>query len=359
MNLYHASTQWATRPIDERFQDLVTMYTVTKAYADAARERAVPWPDLRVEARNDEVVLIGKANVPARFSHYAFGQVAQRIGAPVSYLRTLPATLAAQNLNHGFKERADGTACLLFHRPDSDDALPILRAATTEKYARIWDHEVIARLIDLSAQANLIPARQTFAWDGGKFTANDVSLYASDHDMFAFLMSPDRDITGPNGETLRRGVIVTNSEVGDKRLTVMGFMFRDVCANHIIWGAEKLAEVSLVHVGEIRQRWLDAQVRVRRYLDGPASFTQASFAQWTARIADSKEGVLDTLFGKRLGTQKVLAASWDAVQPEQDGDPRTVWGFAQGMTRYSQAQSYADTRTDLDRAAGRLLSMDF
>ena len=126
---------------------------------------------------------------------------------------------------------------------------------------------------------------------------SDKALYASDHDMFAFLMSNDRTIADPTapGTALRRGVIAINSEVGASSLKFMGFMFRDVCANHIIWGAEQLAEVSIRHVGTVNRRMMDAVVSVRRYLDGAESFDTAKFAETQVRIADTKEKVLDRL----------------------------------------------------------------
>jgi hypothetical protein len=47
------------------------------------------------------------------------------------------------------------------------------------------------------------------------------------------------------------------------------------------------------------------------------------------------------------------------VQPDQDGDPNTVWGMVQGVTRYSQSLPHADKRTELDRAAGKLMQIEF
>jgi hypothetical protein len=360
MELFHAANQWATRPADERFSTLEEMYAVTKGYADQAREKTVNWADLRVEAQGQDLHLVGRTGVPATVTNYAFGQIANRVGAPAGYLRTLAPTLAAQNLNYGLANKStDGAqAALMFHQNGG----LLLRAATSEIYSRIWNWEVIARLMDLSARHNLVPAQQTFSWDGSGVPEDaPKALYASDHDMFAFLMSPDATVTDPVGQMLRRGVIAVNSEVGDKSLKFMGFYFRDVCANHIIWGARELAEVSLRHVGAIRQNMLNALVTVRRYMDGAASLDQAKFSQVTMRIADDKDKVLDRLFGIRsLGlSRKVLAASYDAVVPEEDGSPNTVWGFAQGVTRHSQTLPYADDRTQLDRAAGKVLAFDF
>ena len=78
-------------------------------------------------------------------------------------------------------------------------------------------------------------------------------------------------------------------------------------------------------------------------------------------IADTKEGVLDKLFGVRTLnlSRRTIEASYDAVVQDQDGSPNTVWGMAQGITRHSQTLPHADKRTALDSAAGKLLEFAF
>lgn len=372
MELFHAAKQWATRPADERFDSLEEMHEATLAYRRTAVEaHDVPWKDLRVEAGGEEVYLAGRTGTPAKLTHYSFGQLASRVGAPAKYLRELPPTLAAQNLNHGLKEKGDSdaeNAQLMFHR----NGTLLLRAVTSTKYERVWNHEVVERLIDFSARHGLVPAQATFDWSqraagqdqqgATQLDPNaDNALYASDHDMFAFVMSPERSIIDPVGKAMRRGVIVQNSEVGAASLRFMGFMFRDVCCNHIIWGAEEIAEVSLRHVGDIHTRWAGALLSVRKYLDGAASFDEAQMQELRVQIAGSKQEVLDRLFGIRsLGLpMNALEASYDAVVPDEDGDPRSVWGMTQGVTRYSQTLPYAEDRHKIDRAAGKLLQIAF
>lgn len=362
MQLFHASAQWRDRPNDERFMSLGEMYRVTKAYARSAGEAVVPWRDLRVEARGEDLHLVGKADVPARLTNYAFGQLASRVKAPAGYLRRLSPTLAAQNLNYGLARKTDaGTESqLLFHKNDG----LLLRAATSTRYNRIWNHEIVARLIGICYRWDLRPAHATFGWDADEdpgAEGRERALYASDHDMFAFVMSPERTITDPVGQPLRRGLIVQNSEVGDKSLAFTRFFFRDVCYNHIIWGAEQVVEVRFRHVGDVGEKMQDALVEVRRYMDGAASAEEAELERFTARIADTKEEVVDKLFGIRSVRlpRKTIEAGYDAVVPEEDGDPRSVWGMVQGLTRVSQDEAYAEDRVEADRASGKLLQIDF
>ena len=108
------------------------------------------------------------------------------------------------------------TSAASAERPASADDLAIssglvLRAITSENYERVWNHEIVTRLIDLSARLHLEPGRQTFHWDGSAVTAQEIAeapkaLYASDHDMFAFLMSRNVTVTDPTGKAMRRGL---------------------------------------------------------------------------------------------------------------------------------------------------------
>ena len=81
------------------------------------------------------------------------------------------------------------------------------------------------------------------------------------------------------------------------------------------------------------------------------------------RIAGTKEELLDTIFKFRWNTvsRKTLELAYQTAERFSDryGDPRTAWGFANGLTQLGQRQPYAEERVRLDRAAGRALAMAF
>jgi hypothetical protein len=359
MELFQASKQWATRPEDERFESLTALHSATKHYAEVAREKRLPFADLRVEAIDGDVQLIGKANVPAKFTHWAFGQLCSRVGAPASYLRELPATLACQNLNHGLAQRvsdssSNATANLMFHQNGG----LVLRSLLTDDYSRIWNYEIVERLQALEAQG-WEPARPDIRVSMGDFPA----LYASDHDMFAFVRNSHLtvDERGSDG-AIYKGVIVENSEVGASALKLTRFLYREMCGNHIIWGASKVLEISVRHVGDARYRWNGYFAAVRRYADESVSDLEAKIAESKVKlIGTTKDEVLDALFGKRINglSRLTLEKGYDAVIPAQDGPANSQWGIVQGLTRYSQTIPYADKRTEIDRAAGKVLEATF
>jgi hypothetical protein len=203
------------------------------------------------------------------------------------------------------------------------------------------------------------PARPDFNSSPDDFPA----LYASDHDMFAFLCNSNITISEPgNPDSLKRGVIVENSEVGAAALKLTRFLYRAMCGNHIIWGATQVTDISIRHVGEAREKWGLWATEIRRYAEESASDEEAKIARAKSRmIAATKEEVLDKLFGLRSLnlTRKVIEAGYDAVLPAQDGDPRTPWGITQGITRHSQTIPFTDQRNNIDRAAGKILEINF
>src|SRR5438132_6056151 len=335
MELFKANAQWSSRPADERFTSVDQLYQVTKSYADTAGEKAAPWGDLRTEAIDGDVQLVGRVNVPAKLTNWAFGQLAARVEAPAEYLRKLPATLAVQNLNHGLKERgADGSAQLLFHQNGG----LLCRAITSDRYSRIWNYEVAERLQGLAAMG-WEPATPDIRGDGDLSNPKNFALYASDHDLFAFLRNPNLAIEEKGQGAVYRGVIAEHSEVGAAASKLTRFLYREMCGNHIIWGASKVVDLNLRHVGQIKERLSEWSVAINRYLNSSVSDEEAMIGRArTGKIADTKDGVLDRILGLRSLrlTKKSIEAGYDATLPEQDGDPKTVWGLVQGLTRHSQ-----------------------
>jgi len=379
MELFKANKQWSERPADERFSSLQEMFDVCKAYATQARTKNVPYSDIRVEAVGGDVQVIGKAGVPAKLTHWAFGQLSRLVEAPADYLRQLPATLAVQNLNHGLKEKnTPNDASLMFHANGS----LLLRSITSELYTRIWNWEVVKRLLPLQEQGwRTPPARPAFENQSGTrpATAQDVlevkagglsinegdliapaGLYASDHDMFAYMINEKARIADGTPEGLSRGFFVENSEVGASAFKLTTFLYRYTCANHIVWGAKDVKQISICAADH--KAWNKLSVEVRKYADESAADLEAKIQK--ARyfeIAATKDEVLDKLFGMRITTRKNLDAAYElAVENEKtDGTPTTVWGMTQGLTRLSQTLPYADARNDVDRAAGKVLELVF
>jgi hypothetical protein len=59
---------------------------------------------------------------------------------------------------------------------------------------------------------------------------------------------------------------------------------------------------------------------------------------------------------QRLDVSQKQAAEAYSLAEQYEANPRSVWGYVQGLTRLSQRTPWQDGRFDLDRAASRLLT---
>lgn len=384
-NLHTASSQWSRRPADERFWTISELRAATIASRERSATARVAFGNLHASASDGELLLSGKS-ASARLTHYAFGQLAGAVGAPAGYLRSLPAATAAECLNVGLAEAtADNRASRDLLLDKVGGALT-LRACLSDRYERVWDSDVAAYLGELTDAGwrNPVgrtppgyrgPSRPAVAADilPGQIniSAGDMiapsGLYASDHDMFAFLVAPDRTV-GDGPDALMRGVFVRNSEVGDAALTFTFFLMQAVCGNHIVWNASGIHEVRVRHTGSspFRRALREFRGELRRYTDGAALEAGAIADAKSLVLGSKKEEVLQALvkYTKAhsipLSAQR-LAEGYATAEAHVDwyGSPNTLWANVAGLTHASQAIGYADDRATVDRAAGKLLQMAF
>src|SRR6266404_1857233 len=99
------SSEWFSRPDDERYLSLTDLYEAVRRRADRAQTRTVESRAVKVEAARDNAerltLLVPGRDEPVAPTHWSFGQLCSLVGAPSSYLRQLPAPLAGINLQYG------------------------------------------------------------------------------------------------------------------------------------------------------------------------------------------------------------------------------------------------------------------
>jgi hypothetical protein len=352
-----ATKQWSDRPADERYKSLEDLHNAVNTFRAQSKEAPhVPYASLRTEASGDDVLLVGKSNVPSKMTHWAFGQLAQRVSFPADPLRGLPPTLAAQVLNHKLSVMDRGSQCnLLLHANGGY----LVRALTSERYTRIWNNDITSRLIALTQQApEWQPAPAAF--DGSR------GLYASDHDMFAFLVDNNRRIFEKSpGGGLGRGFFVANSEVGAASFWIMTFFYEYVCGNHRVWGASNVTELKIRHTGTADDRAFHMlRGELKKYAEGSAADDEAKVEKaMTLQLGKNKDEVLNKVFGLRVPalTKGVISDGYDRAVKHADwyGSPRTVWGLTGGITEVARDMPFTDDRVAVERATGKLMQVAF
>jgi hypothetical protein len=138
------SSEWFSRPDDERFLSLSALYDSVRSRAEHAHARTVESRAVRVEASRDDAerlaLIVPGRDEPVAPTHWSFGQLCSLVGAPASYIRQLPAPLAGINLQHGLlSHRAELVKTL-----ETDDGRVELRAVTGPDYGRYLNSQAVS-----------------------------------------------------------------------------------------------------------------------------------------------------------------------------------------------------------------------
>ena len=101
------SSEWYSRPHDERFLSLGELAGAVRGRAECSRTRVVESALIHVEANRSDPerlsLILPGAEAPVVPTHWSFGQLAAQVGAPAAYLRQLPAALAGMRRHARWK----------------------------------------------------------------------------------------------------------------------------------------------------------------------------------------------------------------------------------------------------------------
>lgn len=359
-NLYAASHQWATRPDDERYLSLEALRAAVAQRKQESWTSAPVTRELRVLTTDDESGIVVSAYDPEHGeqrqlepTHWGFGQLAQYADAPASYLRKLPAVLAAINLQYGLEQNSLRDDVLLLAQSNGSN---VLRSMTSTSYGRIWDVQVVDAVLRMNANGMWqIPAASYATTNPKRAT----TLYASDRDVFIFMVDPAHPIEVPGEQhPMFRGFFASNSEVGSATFSLTMFLYERVCDNRIVWNASNVRELRIKHTGGAPDRFLrEAQPYLRRYAteDTKALVDGIVAAKNTViDVSATKDNSMVSWLQARGFTKSQAQASVQSAQAEQ-GDTRTVWDIVNGVTAYARSITHTDARVDLETKAGALM----
>lgn len=201
------SSEWYSRPHDERFLSLDELAGAVRGRAERSRTRVVETALIHVEANRSDPerlsLILPGAEAPVAPTHWSFGQLAAQVGAPATYLRNLPAALAGINLQYGLtSNRAEQIKTL-----ETDDGRVELRAVTGPDYGRIYDYELVEAVQRIAGNGmgdTRWKVSGVLDWSTGIYnprvdiTRDTTTLYASDRDVFLFLVDDLNPIEAAN-----------------------------------------------------------------------------------------------------------------------------------------------------------------
>jgi len=364
------SSEWFSRPADERYLSLSELYSSVRGRTERSRTRTVESAAIRVEASRDDAerltLMLPGAETPVAPTHWSFGQLAGLVGAPAAYLRQLPAPLAGINLQYGLtSHRAEQIKTL-----EIEDGRVELRAVTGPDYGRIYDHELVAAVQRIAGNGTgdtrwKVPG--VLDWTTGIYnprvdiTQDTTTLYASDRDVFLFLVDDLNPIEAgrlPDGspDLYFRGFYCWNSEVGAKTLGMASFYLRAVCQNRNLWGVEDFQEITIRHSKNAASRFAhEAAPALTRFADSsPMPFVNGIKAAREKIVARSDED-RDEFLRKRGFSKGETTKIIETVLAEEGRKPESLFDFVQGITAIARDKPHQDARLDLEARAKKLL----
>jgi hypothetical protein len=362
------SSEWFFRPDDERYLNLTDLYDAVRRRAARAQARTVESRAVRVEAARDNAgrlaLLVPGRSEPVAPTHWSFGQLCGLVGAPTSYIRQLPAPLAGINLQHGLlSHRAELVKTL-----EADDGRIELRAVTGPDYGRIWDHELVAAVMKIAGNGVgdtrwKVPGVLDWAtMTHNPFvdvTKDTTTLYASDRDVFLFLVDDTNPIeagrlSDGSPDLYFRGFYCWNSEVGSKTLGIASFYLRAVCMNRNLWGVENFEQITIRHSKFAAQRF------AHEATPALTSFANSSPAPFIAGIKSARERIVarndedrDGFLRKRGFSKSETTKIIETALQEEGRPPESVFDFVQGITALARGKAHQDARLELEGKAKR------
>lgn len=361
-----ASAQWATRPDDQRFETLADLAAAVRGRRMRSRSVDLDLSSItagQAESGGIQTIALNHGIKQVEPSHWAFSQMAGWIHAPADYLRRLPAPLAVQCINEGIKTAAAERGALKFMTVSTADDAPAgtlntLQAVTSTTYGRIWDADsvdCVSRIVERSGGKFHNPL--ALSRSGGD--PRPSGLYASDHDVFMFMIDGGSILeAGPRAE-LNRGFIVSNSETGARTFNALTFLFNKVCGNHIIWGAKEVRELKIRHTSGGPTRFdTEAVPLLRHYCEmAPGPEVEVIKRAQAYMLPSGKEDEVITWLREHGKFSNNEAREAFAFAKSEEGDCRTLWQAVQGLTAYARGFDWIDSRIDLETRAGKLLEI--
>lgn len=360
---------WALRDDDEGFDQIDPVIDILKERHARSVEGEINLKELAcrgdIVAKGEEVELIQPNGDRFQFTPWGFRAMCKRIGAHAQFLKKLPAANVAADLKVLLRDTdglEDGPA-----NWDQDQQMLTLATETTglrtirhiasQRYGRIWCLEVAQWIKSIMDEFGFtVPP----TWDD-----RPRGLYVGDEDSFFFLQDESKtlEVRRPDGklETLKRGIMAWNSEVGKATFGLCSYLMQEVCGNHIVHGAKDIQTMETRHVGNAMERataTLMPQANI--YLNSSPQAEQDMLTRaMNVRIAEDGREVVRILRTKGITkTEAMEAVSLAKLHETNEGlDPLSVMAVVNGLTLMARTINNGDARSALETKASKLFDL--
>lgn len=248
------------------------------------------------------------------------------------------AETAAQVFKNGFRRNDQAKQFLFRTREDGT-----LRAMLTTEYARVDNRWLI------EAVQKLVPGGRLSHWRGDSDT------------IWGNVLIPDT-IREEKDSDYGGMLSIGNSEIGERRVSSRPSIFRAICMNGCIWGAEQGEGIRLVHRGKIDLNQLFAEIRENIHEQLPLLTTGIDHLLTTRSKVWNGDSVLplfaEVAIGNKL-SKRHATALLEGFNEERRVAPETaksLFGVVAAVTRAGQKLGNAEWYK-LDTLGGTLSDM--
>ena len=285
---------------------------------------------------------------PLDIADTAHRQIGTRLGIPAKYygkMLTEHPDLLVTNVNAWFE------------REPTERMLRVLdgkvRAYLSNSYMRMDHYEIFASVLPVIGE---IPDVQF------------VSCHITDNRMYIKAVDPHLTAEVAPGDTVKAGVVISNSEVGLGSVSVQPLIYRELDGNGIAVAGATTKRIHRGRVNSAEEHFMLASQEVLTEADR----TFLTELQETVRSATDEEQfsqivtLMQSAKHQAMNTADIPAGSSFGILEEEgkgvlqhlieDGD-FTLYGLANAVTRFSQDVESYDRATDLEGIGFNILSM--
>lgn len=371
------SSQWFSRPADQRFLSLSDLYDAKKKQWDESTQLTIANRKLEAVAPEPQSpadfskLTFGLPNgAEVNSSHWAFGQVCGLAQLPANIFREkLPTQITADAINWSMRYNRDVEDVKVFYQSNGGD---LMRAVTGPDYGRVGDYLVVEALMRAIEKHPRWKVPGVMDWGSMTYDPNhpvtmeSTTIFGSDRDVFIFLVDDlhpikigevmDQKTGRMEPDYVFRGFYVTNSEVGKGALKICTFYLRAICCNRIMWGVEGFEELTIRHSKYALDRWIE---EAQPALETFAANSDARLLEGVARakakkLAESNEEAMAFLKGRSFSKTRIDRIL-SLVETEEGHPARSAWDFAQGITAMARDIPNTDDRLSIELTAKAIL----
>lgn len=323
---------YKAQSIEDKCSDFVTSGDVLKMEVGCDGKESNPKPNLVFSAYDNEVLSTYKG----KLTDFSLGQLCTKVGVPTSYvnrcIRSGEYGLSMDNVNTWLSKEKQNP---LLVRMYGDK----IRGLLSSRYQRFDTSKILSML-------------------NSAFSSYAIKGYYLDEERFHLRAVLPRKLN-VEGEDLYAGLQVDSSDVGRSSLTIMFFVFKQVCTNGLCVSHGGGVLFSQKHIGIEQSEFNGAVVsafdKIPDLAKSIEGVIQASRETPILRSGKSEEQfITDMVKSIHDSTKMSETDAKKVVEVMQNKYGETNWGLINSITEVAQ-EFTLERRIELEKIAGNML----